>query len=244
MSKLVLKPVSTDAVQSGYYTLIPLDRLIKSSENARKTPHSAASIASFRASIAAKGILQNRIVKPERDDAGVETGFFLVTAGEGRRLAQIARAKDGEDPRDTPIPCIVRETDDAHEVSLDENVTREAMHPADQYEAFRALNIERGMDAADIAARFDVSEHTVKQRLRLGAVSPVLMQAYRDEKLTLSQLMAYALTEDHARQEATFARLKGAYNEPYNIRRLLAEGHVAHTDRRARLIGAEAVDFR
>ncbi|MDC7675168.1 ParB/RepB/Spo0J family partition protein [Asticcacaulis machinosus] len=242
MSKLVLKPVSTDLVQSGFQTLIPLDRLTKSPDNARKTPHSAASLAGLRASIAAKGILQNLIVKAEVDEAGAETGFYFVTAGEGRRLAQIARAKDGEIPRDTPMPCVIRETDDAHEVSLDENVTREAMTPADQYEAFRALNIDRGMDAAEIAARFGVSDQTVKQRLRLGAVSPVLMQAYRDEKLTLSQLMAYAVTEDHARQEAAFDRLKGVYNEPYHIKRLLTEGQVPHTDRRARLIGIDAYE--
>lgn len=242
MSKLVLKPVSTDLVQSGVQTLIPLDRLIKSPDNARKTPHSPAALASLRASTAAKGILQNLIVKPERDDHGAETGFYYVTAGEGRRLAQIARAKDAEIPRDTPIPCVIRETDDAHEVSLDENVTREAMHPADQFEAFRALNVERGMDAAEIAARFGVSEHTVRQRLRLGAVSPLLMQAYRDEKLTLTQLMAYTVTEDHARQDAAFERLKGVYNEPYHIKRLLTEGQVPHTDRRARLIGIDAYE--
>lgn len=242
MSKLVLKPVSTDLVQSGFQTLIPLDRLIKSPDNARKTPHSAASLASLRASIAAKGILQNLIVKPEVGEDGTETGFYFVTAGEGRRLAQIARAKDAEIPRDTPMPCVIRETDDAHEVSLDENVTREAMTPADQYEAFRALNIDRGMDAAEIAARFGVSEHTVKQRLRLGAVSPALMQAYRDEKLTLTQLMAYAVTEDHARQEAAFDRLKGVYNDAFHIKRLLTEGQVSHTDRRAKLIGMQAYE--
>lgn len=242
MSKPVLKPVSTNTVPSGFQTLIPLDRLIKSPDNARKTPHSAASLASLRASIAAKGVLQNLIVKPETGEDGAETGFYYVTAGEGRRLAQIARAKDGEIPRDTPMPCVIRETDDAAEVSLDENVTREAMTPADQYEAFRALNVVRGMDATDIAARFGVSEHTVRQRLRLGAVSPVLMQAYRDEKLTLTQLMAYTVTQDHARQEAAFERLKGVYNEPYHIKRLLTEGHVPHTDRRARLIGIEAYE--
>lgn len=241
MSKSAPKPAPAP-VQSGFQTLIPLDRLLKSPDNARKTPHSAAALASLRASIAAKGILQNLIVRPERDDDGAETGFYYVTAGEGRRLAQIARAKDAEIPRDTPIPCVIRETDDAREISLDENVTREAMHPADQFEAFHALNVTHGMDAADIAARFGVSEHTVKQRLRLGALSPLLMQAYRDEKLTLTQLMAYTVTEDHARQDAVFERLKGVYNEPHNIRRLLTEGQVPHTDRRARFVGTQTYE--
>jgi ParB family chromosome partitioning protein len=222
--------------------MIPLDRLIKSPDNARKTPHSAASLAALRASIAAKGVLQNLIVRHERDEAGAETGFYHVTAGEGRRLAQIARAKDGEIPRDSPMPCVLRETDDAHEVSLDENVTREAMTPADQYDAFRVLNVERGMDAAEIAARFGVSEHVVKQRLRLGAVSPHLMQAYREEKLTLTQLMAYTVNADHDRQVEVFERLRGGYSDPYHIKRLLTEGQVPHTDRRARLVGIQTYE--
>ncbi|OYW78326.1 MAG: hypothetical protein B7Z26_10045 [Asticcacaulis sp. 32-58-5] len=236
------KSVSSTPTATTGHVMIPLDRLIKSPDNARKTPHSAASLAALRASIAAKGVLQNLIVRHERDDAGAETGFYHVTAGEGRRLAQIARAKDGEIPRDTPMPCVLRETDDAHEVSLDENVTRENMHPADQYDAFRVLNVERGMDAAEIAARFGVSEHVVKQRLRLGAVSPVLMQAYRDEKLTLTQLMAFTVNADRARQESVFERLSGVYAEPYTIKRLLTEGQVSSSDRRARFIGIEAYE--
>jgi ParB family chromosome partitioning protein len=33
---------------------------------------------------------------------------------------------------------------DPQEINLDENVTREAMHPADQFEAFRVLAEHRG----------------------------------------------------------------------------------------------------
>jgi ParB family transcriptional regulator, chromosome partitioning protein len=233
------KSSKTEPHASGVYLFIPLDRLMKSPDNVRKTPHSAATLDGLRASIAAKGILQNLIVRPERSDDGAETGFYYVTAGEGRRLAQVARAKAGEIAVDTPMPCVIRCSDDAQEVSLDENVTREAMHPADQFEAFRALNVERGMDVADIAARFGVTEHTVRQRLRLGAVSPRLMQAYRDEELNLSQLMAFAITEDHARQESVFDRLTG-YRDPYHIRRWLTEGQVMASDRRARFVGEAA----
>lgn len=43
-----------------------------------------------------------------------------------------------------------------------------------------------------------MTPHVVRQRLRLGAVSPKLMQVYRDGDLTLEQLMAFAITDDHA----------------------------------------------
>jgi ParB family chromosome partitioning protein len=55
-------------------------------------------------------------------------------------------------PRD--IPChVIDDEADAAEISLGENVQREGMHPADEFDALRAL-IEGGMPAADVAARF------------------------------------------------------------------------------------------
>ena len=44
--------------ESGTESFIPLNKLKKSPKNARKTPHSEASIEAYAASIAAKGILQ------------------------------------------------------------------------------------------------------------------------------------------------------------------------------------------
>jgi len=223
---------------SGTEIFIPLNKLKKSPNNARKTPHSEASIGAYAASIAAKGILQNLVVEPELDVDGAATGFYFVTIGEGRRLAQLLRVKRKEIKKTEPIRCIVDTANDPHEISLDENVTRENMHPADQFEAFRKLAEERGYGAEEIAARFGVTPHVVRQRLRLGAVSPRLMQIYRDGDLALDQLMAFAITEDHARQEAAFERL--SHNrDASTIRRMLTETHVAATDRRAVFVGAE-----
>lgn len=51
--------------------------------------------------------------------------------------------------------------------------------------------------------------------------------------------MAFAITDDHARQEGVYERL--SYNrDASTIRRMLTETHVAATDRRARFVGAEA----
>jgi ParB family chromosome partitioning protein len=232
------KSVET-VVESGAEVFIPLNKLKKSPRNARKTPHSEAAIEAYAASIAAKGILQNLVVEPELDGDGLATGFYFVTIGEGRRLAQLLRVKRKEIKKTEPIRCIVDTANDPHEISLDENVTRENMHPVDQFEAFKKLAEGRGFGAEEIAARFGVTAHVVRQRLRLAAVSPKLMQAYRNRGLTLEQVMAFALTEDHARQEAVYERL--SYNrDASTIRRLLTETHVAATDRRAVFVGAEA----
>ncbi|WP_316174389.1 ParB/RepB/Spo0J family partition protein [Bradyrhizobium sp. SZCCHNRI1073] len=226
-------------VESGTEVFIPLNKLKKSPKNARKTPHSDAAIEALAASIAAKGILQNLVVEPELDGEGAATGFYVVTIGEGRRLAQLLRVKRKEIKKTEPIRCIVDTVNDAHEISLDENVTRENMHPADQFEAFKKLADERGFGAEEIAARFGVTAQVVRQRLRLAAISPRLMQVYRDGDLTLEQLTAFALTEDHARQEAVFDRLS-YHRDASIIRRLLTETHVPATDRRARFVGIEA----
>jgi ParB family chromosome partitioning protein len=225
--------------ESGTEIFIPLNKLKKSPNNARKMPHSEAAIEACAASIAAKGILQNLVVEPEMDGDGSTNGFYFVTIGEGRRLAQLLRVKRKEIKKTEPIRCIVDTSNDPHEISLDENVTRENMHPADQFEAFKKLADERGFGAEEIAARFGVTPNVVRQRLRLGAVSPKLMQVYRDGDLTLEQLMAFAIAQDHARQEAVYERL--SYNrDASTIRRLLTETHVAATDRRAVFVGAEA----
>ncbi|ODM75711.1 ParB/RepB/Spo0J family partition protein [Bradyrhizobium elkanii] len=224
---------------NGTEVLIPLGKLKKSPRNARKTPHSDAAIEALAASIAAKGMLQNLVVEPEVDGEGAATGIFCVTIGEGRRLAQLLRVKRKEIKKNEPIRCIVDTANDPHEISLDENVTREKMHPADEFEAFKKLADERGLGAEEIAARFGVTAHVVRQRLRLGSVSPKLVQLYRDGELTLEQLMAFAITDDQARQEAVYERLPFD-PDASTIRRLLTETHVATTDRRARFVGLEA----
>jgi ParB family chromosome partitioning protein len=227
------------STRNGTEVLIPLNKLKKSPRNARKTPHSQAAIEAKAASIAAKGILQNLVVEPELDASGGETGFFLVTIGEGRRLAQLLRVKRKQIKKTEPIRCVIDTTNDPHEISLDENVTREAMHPADQFEAFRDLAEQKGWGAEEIAARFGVTPHVVRQRLRLAAVSPRLMQLYRDGELTLDQLMAFALVDDHTRQEQVYDNL--SWNKDAStIRRALMETHVEATDRRAVFVGEEA----
>ncbi len=224
--------------EHGTTVFIPLNKLKKHPKNARKTPHSEASIEAKAASIAAKGILQNLVVEPETDGEGEPTGFYLVSIGEGRRQAQMLRVKRKEIKKTEPIRCVIDTANDAAEISLDENVAREDLHPADQFERFRELSEDRGWGAEEIAARFGVTAHVVKQRMRLGAVSPKLLQVYRDGDLTLDQLMAFAITDDHARQEHVYENL--SYNrDPSIIRRDLTKMNVAATDRCAVFVGAQ-----
>jgi len=218
---------------------VPLNRLKASPRNARRTPHGAAAIEALAASIAAKGVLQAPVVEPETGPDGTPTGAYLVTIGEGRRQALRLLAKRRAIDKAALVRCVVDEAHDAHEISLDENVTRSDMHPADQFEAFQRLAGETGWGAEEIAARFGVSAQVVRQRLRLAAVSPRLMAVYREGGLTLDQLMAFAVSEDHARQEQVHDQL-GWNRSAQAIRRAMTEAKVAALDRRAVFVGLEA----
>ncbi|URI16220.1 ParB/RepB/Spo0J family partition protein [Brevundimonas albigilva] len=229
------------APQHGAEVIVPLNRLKASPRNARKTPHSPATIEAFAASIKAKGVLQPPVVEVERDGEGVPTGNYFVTIGEGRRQGLRLLAKRKAIKRTHPVRCIVDAENDAHEISLDENMTREAMHPADQFEAFQRLATEKGYGPEEIGARFGVSAHVVRQRLRLGAAAPELMAAYRAGALALDQLMAFCVSADQDRQRQVFEQL-GEYRPVHAIRRAMTESKVAVSDRRARFVGVEAYE--
>ena len=126
---------------------------------------------------------------------------------------------------------------------LAENTQREALHPVDQFRAFQTL-IDKGLTEDDIAARFFVTPQIVRQRLRLAAVSPRLLELYIAEEMTLEHVMAFTLTTDHARQEQVWEAVKNGYHpQPYQIRRMLTETAVqAANDRRAAFVGVEAYE--
>ncbi|MFI4936823.1 MAG: ParB/RepB/Spo0J family partition protein, partial [Caulobacterales bacterium] len=226
----------------GAVLYIPLNKLKASPRNARRTPHKPEAIEALAASIVAKrGVQPSQppVVEPELGESGAPTGAYWVSIGEGRRQALRLLAQRKQIKKTHPVRCFLDTENDPHEISLDENVTRSDMHPADQFEAFRDLAERRGFGAEEIAARFGVPAQTVRQRLRLGAVSPKLMSAYRAEDLTLDQLMAFAVSEDHARQEQVYAGL--SWNRSAHlIRRAMTEAKIAASDRRAVFVGLEA----
>ena len=221
-------------------TDISLAKLIPCPANVRRTG-AGLGIDALAASIQAHGLLQSLVVRPKLDGEGQASDRYEVVAG-GRRLAALkVLAKQKRITKGTAIPCRVLDADgvDGAEASLAENVVRQDMHPADQFEAFHGLH-QGGMGVEDIAARFGVSAHTVRQRLRLASVSPALIQAYRDEELTLDHLTAFGVTKDQEAQERVFGQLQTWQRNPDTVRRLLTHALIPATDRKALFVGMEA----
>jgi ParB family chromosome partitioning protein len=215
---------------------IPLSKLIPSPHNVRRHPHSR--IEALADNILEIGLLQNLSARAQLDREGKPTGRFEVTAGGGRLKALKLLVARKRIAKNAPVACTIREGGSAREESLAENVMREQLHPADQFEAFKELH-DYGSGIDDIAARFGVTPRVVKERLKLGAVSGNLLDRYRAGELTLEQLMAFTVCEDHARQEEVWDGL--SFNKsPELIRRTLLQTHVSPTDKRVQFVGLEA----
>jgi ParB family transcriptional regulator, chromosome partitioning protein len=220
---------------------IPFNKLLLSQSNVRRVK-AGVSVEELAEDIARRGLLQGLSVRPVTDQAGAETGMFEIPAGGRRYRALELLVKQKRLAKTAPVPCVVRDSGIAEEDSLAENVQRAPLHPLDQFRAFLALR-EKGQSEEEIAAAFFVSVNVVKQRLKLASVSPALHDVYAEDGMTLDQLMAFTVSGDHERQEQVFERLKASYDkQPYVIRRMLTEGAVRASDKRAQFIGLDAYE--
>ncbi|RBM05170.1 ParB/RepB/Spo0J family partition protein [Novacetimonas cocois] len=218
---------------------IPFNKLVLSQSNVRRVK-AGLSIEELAADIERRGLLQSLNVRPILDDAGVETGTFEVPAGGRRFRALELLVKQKKLAKTAPVPCVLREAGSAilaEDDSLAENVQRVALHPLDQFRAFRDM-LEKGMSEEEIAAAFFVVPAVVKQRLRLMTVSDKLLDIYEQDGMKLDQLMAFSISDDHTRQEQVWEIIAQSHNrEPYLIRRMLTEKTVRASDRRVRFVG-------
>lgn len=216
------------------FQLIPLNQLVASPANVRRTDRKA-DVDSLAASIHAHGLLQNLSVKPRGEKS------FEVVAGARRHAALKLLAKDGRIARDFAVPCHLIDDDGASEASLAENVHRLAMNAMDESDAFAAL-AEQQLDINAIAARFGVTARHVEQRLALAKLSPKLKAAYRRGDLNLDAARAFTIEPDHAKQDAVLRALGKPILHAGQVRALLTQGAMNANDRIARFVGIEAYE--
>lgn len=215
---------------------VPLEQLRLSARNARKTGGS--DVADLVASIADGGLLQNLAVVP-----GPE-GYEVIAGGRRLKAMQLL-ASEGRLPADLltdGVPCRVLTDEKAIEASTAENTIRVPMHPADQFDAFKAM-IDEKKSIADVAAHFSISEIVVKQRLKLANVHPKLVQVYRDDGMSLQQLQALAITDDHKAQLDAWTKPKNSWErEAHALRQRLTEKEIRSSDPRVKFIGLAAYE--
>lgn len=221
---------------------IPLNRLVLSELNVRKTERDA-EIASLAGDIEARGLKQNLVVV-----AIDGTDQFEVVAG-GRRLQALKLlVEQGKRDADLPIPCLEEPREEGVETSLSENLHRVAMNPADEFDAFRTIIEQQGGETPEALAycakRFGVTEQHVKGRLRLARLVPEILEALRAGTIGLSAAMAYASVDDKEAQDRVWKinTKPNAWNahDPRRVRDELTKRTYGLNDPKVKLVGLKA----
>ena len=206
---------------------VKLSQLRLSPLNVRRVKPQA--IDQLAADIAAHGLLQNLVVYAEGNR-------FEVAAG-GRRyraLKQLEKAMTI--PSCHGVAVDVRDKAEAVELSLAENVQREAMHSADAVIAYGEL-CRDGQSPDDIAARFGVALSYVKKVLRLSALHPDALACLARDQIGMEAAQALTLTDAHDRQ---LEALKRCGNQAHSIRRMLTEEQMGTTSALFLFVGHDA----
>jgi ParB family chromosome partitioning protein len=170
------------------------------------------------ASIAAKGVIEPLVVvwRPvdegdpafRANDDDVRLIAPYVVDGNRRLAALRLLAERGDFSFDEPVDVVVRDEVDSEaiETSLIANLEREPLHPVDEYEAFATLARAGYTDEA-IARRFGLDPRDVRQRLALGKLTPVVRQAWRDDRLSAADAQAFAAVDDQDLQARAYDAL-------------------------------------
>lgn len=211
-------------------TTLPLSQLVVSPDNVRRDPGDVSALA---ASIAEVGLLQNLVVSPADD------GMYQVDAG-GRRFAALTLLMDqGKMAGDFPVPVLVIEASNRTAASLTENVQREVMHPADEFDAFKKLS-DQCWTIDRIADAFGVTALVVERRLRLAAAAPEIIEQFRADELSTDQVVALCSTDNHELQVAVWNARKNSHygRSPHDLRAAVLQTEVqADQDSRVKFLG-------
>ncbi len=235
----VLPPVKPTRLTPSMPELFPLKQLRRAPENVRHTRIDE-DVTELTADIMAHGLLQSLI--------GYRDGELVQIVGGGRRFQALRRieaeaAIDGN----WCIPVLIRERDEAVELSLAENLQQRTMSPVDEFFAFRALIDTGRFDPAELAKRFGFTERVVKQRLRLAALAPEILEALANRAITLDVAMAYARSQDQALQSLVFKAEKKRSHDPHRINNInwaMSTKGIRTDNPLFKFIGAESYERR
>jgi ParB family transcriptional regulator, chromosome partitioning protein len=234
-SLAVSATVKTDKTPSDKQTIfVALTDLFLSPGNVRKVEPTG--IPELAQMIVSQGLLYPLIVTKHIDDHG-EIRYAVEAGGRRLRALQLL-AEGGLIAKDMPIECKLVSAGEALEVSLTENISQEAMHPADEFEAYYAM-AQQGASVASIANKFGESEVHVQRRLKMACVAPDLFALYRKQDMTLDQLMAFAATDDKALQVSVWNSLPPHSRSAYYIKKQLFQEEVSAKDRRLKIVSLD-----
>lgn len=165
--------------------MIPLDQLVPSPQNTRRTTDRL-NLKQLTESIRQQGVLQPILVR-QISAANGSPAQFQIVAGERRwRAAQKAGL--------TEIPAQIKTLDETEALSAQivENLQREDVHPLDEAEGFLRLQTEQQLSLKEIAARVAKDVRYVARRLSLTNLILEARNDFQAAQLTLAHALEIA----------------------------------------------------
>ncbi|MEG5704673.1 ParB/RepB/Spo0J family partition protein [Enterobacter hormaechei] len=232
--------VSTTSNINTVSSTVPYKKLRQTSLNARKhnvdTLNFKRGIISLARSIAARNLLQNLIVF---SDDEVEQGCWFVAAGQRRLMALDYLHRVGAIDDDYPVRVDFIDKADALVVSVSENNDRVDMHLSDLIVSVNEL-ANNGDSVEVIAAKFGYKAYYVRKLMKLANMAPELMQLLKNNKISLNQLIALSITDDHDLQLKAWENCSYDKN-PKDLRRLaLNEEEPVSDNKYIKVVGIDA----
>ncbi|MDR8394803.1 ParB/Srx family N-terminal domain-containing protein [Paraburkholderia sp. USG1] len=232
-------PLETSFGNEQPVVTVPYSALRPSPLNVRTKP--LAGIEALATSIHAKGLLQNLIVHEMKGSRGKRPSYG-VCAGRRREAALDLLFGQKDIAADYPVPVRIVSEGEALAISLIENSEREGLDPFDVLRAYRML-AEEGRSVDYIAALFSASPLTVRRRMKLANVSPKLLALLREDAITLDQLAALALADDHETQEHIWFDSNDWQRQPNYLRQAITRAEIdASRSRLVRFVGLAAYE--
>ncbi|MBU9597642.1 ParB/RepB/Spo0J family partition protein [Burkholderia multivorans] len=232
-------PLETSFGDEQPVVTVPYSSLRPSPLNVRTKPLSG--IEGLAASIRAKGLLQNLVVHTMKGSRS-KRQTYGVCGGRRREAALDLLFEQKHIAADYPVPVRVVSEGEALAISLIENSEREGLDPFDVLRAYRML-AEEGRSVDYIAALFSASPLTVKRRMKLANVSPRLLALLREDAITLDQLAALALADDHETQEHIWFDANDWQRQPNYLRQAITRAEIdASRSRLVRFVGLAAYE--
>lgn len=210
----VVEKVVEKIVEKPTEIKVKINQVEPNREQPRKT-FDEESIQELTESIRQFGVLQPLIVQ----DRGK---YYEIIAGERRwRAAMAAGLKE--------IPVVIRKMTEQEiiEISLIENIQREALNPIEEAEAFRRLLTEFQLTQEEVAERVSKSRTAVTNSMRLLKLDERVQQMVIDKMLTTGHARALLSIED---SELQFQAANRIFNEKLSVR---------DTEKLAKKIGKE-----
>ncbi|MGF6880253.1 ParB-like chromosome segregation protein Spo0J [Paraburkholderia sp. MM5477-R1] len=225
-----VSPLETNFGDEQPLVTVPYSSLRPSPLNARTKPLSG--IPALAANIRARGLLQNLVVHEMKGSRGKQR----------REAALDLLFEQKHIVADYPVPVRIVSEGEALAISLIENSEREALDPFDVLRAYRML-AEEGRSVDYIAALFSASPLTVKRRMKLANVSPKLLAKLREDAITLEQLAALALADDHETLEHIWSEANEWQRQPNYLRQAITRAEIdASRSRLVRFVGLAAYE--